>query len=62
MLKVALITYAIGALVLIPSLVMLFRLFKGQNPASTGAYGSSTGEFRPAAPLPQAVGDRQLPS
>ena len=62
MLKVALITYAIGALVLIPSLVMLFRLFKGQNPASTGAYGSSTGELRPAAPLPQAGGDRQLPS
>lgn len=47
MLKVNLIVYGIGALILIPSLVVLFALFKGQNPALTGEYGASTGELHP---------------
>lgn len=45
MLVVALWTYVIGALVLIPALWYLFALFKGKNPAATGAYGASTGEM-----------------
>jgi cytochrome d ubiquinol oxidase subunit II len=49
MLKMALITYGIGALVLIPSLILLFALFKGNNPAETGEFGASTGEMTPVA-------------
>jgi len=45
MLKATLIVYGGGALVLIPSLFLLFALFKGENPAATGAYGASTGEL-----------------
>jgi len=45
MLRAALITYGIGALILVPSLVLLFALFKGRNPAMTGEYGASTGEM-----------------
>jgi hypothetical protein len=47
MLKATLIVYGGGALVLIPSLFLLFALFKGENPAATGAYGASTGELEP---------------
>jgi cytochrome d ubiquinol oxidase subunit II len=55
MLKVALVTYGIGAIVLVPSLVLLFALFKGHNPAITGEYGASTGELLADehAPLPR---------
>ena len=45
MLKVALITYGAGAIILVPSLVLLFALFKGHNPAMTGEYGASTSEL-----------------
>lgn len=45
MMKAALVVYAIGSLFLIPSLWLLFALFKGQNPAVTGEYGASTGEL-----------------
>ena len=45
MLVVALWTYVAGAIVLIPALWLLFALFKGKNPATTGAYGASTGEL-----------------
>jgi cytochrome d ubiquinol oxidase subunit II len=45
MLKAALVTYGIGALFLVPSLVLLFTLFKGKNPAMTGEFGASTGEL-----------------
>jgi cytochrome d ubiquinol oxidase subunit II len=45
MLKTNLVVYGIGAIILIPSLVLLFALFKGQNPAMTGEYGASTGEL-----------------
>lgn len=45
MLKVALITYGFGAIVLVPSLALLFALFKGHNPAITGEFGASTGEL-----------------
>lgn len=45
MMTVALWTYAIGAVFLIPALYLLFRLFKGENPAATGDYGASTGEL-----------------
>jgi cytochrome d ubiquinol oxidase subunit II len=45
MLKVALITYGVGAVILVPSLVLLFALFKGHNPAITGEFGASTGEL-----------------
>ena len=31
------------------ALWLLFALFKGKNPAGTGAYGASTGELHPAA-------------
>jgi len=44
MLKAFLIVFGIGALVLIPSLALLFALFKGENPAITGEYGASTSE------------------
>jgi cytochrome d ubiquinol oxidase subunit II len=47
MLVVALWTYAIGAIVLLPALWLLYALFKGKNPAATGAYGASTGELHP---------------
>jgi cytochrome bd ubiquinol oxidase subunit II len=45
MLKATLIVYAGGAIFLIPSLFLLFALFKGKNPAATGEYGASTGEL-----------------
>jgi cytochrome d ubiquinol oxidase subunit II len=45
MLVVALWTYIAGGIVLIPALWLLFALFKGKNPAATGAYGASTGEL-----------------
>lgn len=45
MMVVALWTYVAGAIVLIPALWYLFALFKGKNPAATGAYGASTGEL-----------------
>jgi cytochrome d ubiquinol oxidase subunit II len=45
MLRVALITYGIGAVVLVPSLVLLFMIFKGENPAVTGDYGAGTSEL-----------------
>lgn len=48
MLVVALWTYVVGAIVLIPALWLLFALFKGKNPATTGAYGASTGELHHA--------------
>ncbi len=44
MLKVSLVTYGIGAIILVPSLVLLFAMFKGHNPAMTGEFGASTGE------------------
>ena len=34
MLKSALITYAVGAVFLVPSLFLLFAVFKGLNPAA----------------------------
>jgi cytochrome d ubiquinol oxidase subunit II len=45
MLKVSLIVFAVGSLFLVPSLLLLFALFKGKNPAVTGDYGASTGEL-----------------
>ena len=42
---VALWVYAVGASVLLPALWLLFSMFKGKNPAPTGAYGASTGEL-----------------
>ncbi|HQY31410.1 MAG TPA: cytochrome d ubiquinol oxidase subunit II [Thermomicrobiales bacterium] len=45
MLKVSLIAFGIGSLLLIPSLALLFALFKGRNPAITGEYGGSTSEL-----------------
>jgi cytochrome d ubiquinol oxidase subunit II len=48
MMTVALWSYIAGAIVLIPALWLLFALFKGKNPAGTGAYGASTGELHPA--------------
>jgi cytochrome d ubiquinol oxidase subunit II len=45
MLKVALITYGFGAVVLVPSLILLYKLFKGENPAMTGEYGAGTSEL-----------------
>jgi cytochrome d ubiquinol oxidase subunit II len=48
MMRVALWTYVVGAILLIPALWLLFALFKGKNPATTGAYGASTGELHPA--------------
>jgi cytochrome d ubiquinol oxidase subunit II len=47
MLKVNLIVYGIGAIVLIPSLALLFALFKGKNPATTGEFGAGTSELHP---------------
>ena len=47
MLKVALITYAIGAVVLTPSMFLLYKMFKGENPAVTGDYGAGTSELHP---------------
>jgi len=47
MLKVNLIIYGFGAVILIPSLALLFALFKGKNPAMTGEYGASTSELDP---------------
>ncbi|HVL26491.1 MAG TPA: cytochrome d ubiquinol oxidase subunit II [Thermomicrobiales bacterium] len=47
MLKTTLIVYGAGSIFLIPSLILLFSLFKGENPAATGAYGASTGELQP---------------
>jgi cytochrome bd ubiquinol oxidase subunit II len=47
MMRVTLIVYGVGAIFLIPSLFLLFALFKGSNPAATGAYGASTGELDP---------------
>ena len=44
MLKAFLIVFGIGALFLVPSLALLFALFKGENPAITGEYGASTSE------------------
>ncbi len=48
MLVVALWTYAVGAIFLVPALWLLFTMFKGKNPATTGAYGASTGELHTA--------------
>ncbi len=48
MMNAALWTYVAGAIILIPALWLLFALFKGKNPATTGAYGASTGELHPA--------------
>jgi cytochrome bd ubiquinol oxidase subunit II len=48
MMVVALWTYVVGAILLIPALWLLFALFKGKNPAKTGAYGASTGELHHA--------------
>jgi cytochrome d ubiquinol oxidase subunit II len=45
MLRVSLITFGVGSLLLVPSLWLLFALFKGQNPAITGEYGASTSEI-----------------
>jgi cytochrome d ubiquinol oxidase subunit II len=45
MLRVALWTYIVGAIILAPSLWLLFSMFKGGNPAPTGEYGASTGEL-----------------
>ena len=45
MLRASLAIFAIGAVVLVPSLVLLFVLFKGRNPAITGEYGASTSEL-----------------
>lgn len=45
MLRVNLVIYGLGAVILVPSLVLLFALFKGQNPAMTGEFGASTGEL-----------------
>ena len=45
MLKASLIIFAIGSVFLVPSLILLFVLFKGKNPAVTGEYGASTGEL-----------------
>jgi cytochrome bd ubiquinol oxidase subunit II len=44
MLRASLVIFALGSLVLIPSLALLFALFKGENPAITGEYGASTSE------------------
>jgi cytochrome d ubiquinol oxidase subunit II len=44
MLRASLIVFGIGSLVLVPSLALLFALFKGENPAVTGEYGASTSE------------------
>lgn len=49
MLRTSLVVYGIGALFLVPSLFLLFRLFKGANPAVTGEFGASTGELDPGA-------------
>ncbi len=48
MMKAALVVYAVGGLFLIPSLWLLFALFKGKNPAVTGEFGASTGELQPS--------------
>ena len=48
MMRATLVIYAIGALFLIPSLWLLFALFKGKNPAATGEFGASTGELQPS--------------
>lgn len=45
MMQVALWTYVTGAIFLVPSLWLLFSMFKGKNPAATGDYGASTGEL-----------------
>lgn len=45
MLRLNLIVYGFGAVILIPALVLLFAMFKGKNPAMTGEYGASTGEL-----------------
>ncbi len=37
--------WAGDSLFLVPSLILLFVLFKGKNPAVTGEYGASTGEL-----------------
>jgi cytochrome d ubiquinol oxidase subunit II len=50
MMRAALVVYAIGGLLLIPSLWLLFALFKGKNPAVTGEFGASTGELKPLEP------------
>ncbi len=47
MMEAALIIYGIGGVILIPSLWLLFALFKGKNPAVTGEFGASTGELSP---------------
>jgi cytochrome d ubiquinol oxidase subunit II len=44
MLKSALITYAIGGVFLIPSLILLFAVFKGLNPAAESPPAPSSGE------------------
>ena len=48
MLRASLIIYAAGAVILMPSLALLFAMFKGRNPAMTGEFGASTGELPPS--------------
>lgn len=46
MMRASLIIYLAGSLFLVPSLILLFNLFKGRNPAVTGEFGASTGELQ----------------
>ena len=46
---------AAGAVILVPSLALLFAMFKGKNPAMTGEFGASTGE------LPASESDAPAP-
>lgn len=46
MMRASLIVYLAGSLILVPSLILLFSLFKGRNPAVTGEFGASTGELK----------------
>ena len=43
MTRASLIVYAVGSLILVPSLILLFSLFKGGHRAGTGEFGASTG-------------------
>ena len=43
--QTGLVVFGIGSLLLVPSLALLFALFKGENPAITGEYGASTSEL-----------------
>ncbi len=52
MMVAALWAYVAGAIVLIPALWLLYSMFKGKNPAGTGAYGASTGELHSAREKP----------